>query len=94
MSQSNEDFIKNFNEESEEGYFLEGDFQHLQKLHETDDELPSLPEGMKIEKIKKPVANLRDKTGYATHIRSLKHALNNELVFKKVHRGIKFNQNE
>ena len=34
ISQLNEDFIKNYNEESDEGYFLEVDVQHLEKLHE------------------------------------------------------------
>ena len=32
-SQSNEDFIKNYNEESDEGYFLEIDVQYPEKLH-------------------------------------------------------------
>ena len=46
---------------------------------------------MKIEKLEKFVANLHDKTEYVLHIRNLKHALNHELVLKKVHRVIKFN---
>ena len=33
-SQFNEDFIKNYNEESDEGYFLEVDVQHPEKSHE------------------------------------------------------------
>ena len=33
-SQFNEDFIKNYNEESDEGYFLEVDVQYLEKLFE------------------------------------------------------------
>ena len=32
VSQFNEDFIKNYNEESDEGYFLEGDVQCLEKI--------------------------------------------------------------
>ena len=32
--QFNEDFIKNYNEESDEGYFLEVDLQYPKKLHE------------------------------------------------------------
>ena len=48
---------------------------------------------MKIEKVEKLVANLHDKTEYVIHIRNLKQALNHRLVFKKVHRVIKFNQN-
>ena len=32
--QFNEDFIKNYNEESDEGYFIEVDVQYPEKLHE------------------------------------------------------------
>ena len=92
-SQLNEDFIKNYNEESDEGYFLEVDVQYLEKLHELHNDLPFLPERMKIEKVEKLVANLHDKTEYVIHIRNLKQALNHGLVLKKVHRVIKFNQN-
>ena len=38
------------------------------------------------------MANLHDKTEYVIHIKSLKQILNYELVWKKVHRVIKFNQ--
>ena len=51
-----------------------------------------MPEGKKIGKIEKFVANLNDKTEYVTHIRNSKQALNHELVLKKVHRIIKFTQ--
>ena len=50
--QFNEDFIKNYNEESDEGYFLEVDVQYPEKLHELHDDLPFLPERIKIEKSK------------------------------------------
>ena len=33
-SQFNEDFIKNYNEESDEGYFLESEVQYPEKLQE------------------------------------------------------------
>ena len=71
-SQFNEDFIKNYNEESDEGYFLEVDVQYLEKLHELHNDLPFLPERMKIEKVEKLVTNLHDKTEYVIHIRNLK----------------------
>ena len=48
---------------------------------------------LKIEKIKKLVANLNDKIKYVIHIRNWKQALNNRLVLKKVHWGIRFYQN-
>ena len=33
-SQFNEDFIKNYNQKSNEGYFLQVDLQYIEKLHE------------------------------------------------------------
>ena len=48
---------------------------------------------MKIRKVEKLVVNLHDKTEYFIHIRNLKQALNHQLVLKKVHKVIKFNQN-
>ena len=91
--QFNEDFIKNYNEESDEGYFHEVDVQNTEKLHELHDDLPFSLEKMKIEKVERLLANLHDKTEYVIHIRNLKEALNHGLVLKKVHRVIKLNQN-
>ena len=51
-SQFNEDFIKSYNAESNERYFLEVDVQYPEKLHELHNDLPFLPERMKIEKSK------------------------------------------
>ena len=34
-----EDFIKNYNEESDEGYFIEVDVKYPEKLHELHNEL-------------------------------------------------------
>ena len=42
-SQFHEDFIKNYNEKSDEGYFFEVDFQYIEKLHEPRNYLPILP---------------------------------------------------
>ena len=47
---------------------------------------------MEIEKVEKLATNLHDKTEYVIQIKNLKQALNNELVLKKLHRVIKFNQ--
>ena len=56
-SQFNEDFIKNYNEESDEGYFLEVDVQYPEQLHELHNDLLFLAERIKIEKVEKLVAN-------------------------------------
>ena len=75
-SQFNEDFIKNYNEESDEEYSLEVDVQYLGKLLELYNDLPFLPERMKIKTVEKPAANLHDKTECVIHIRNLKQVLN------------------
>ena len=85
-SQFNEDFIINYNEKSDEGYFREVDVQYLENLQEIYNYLQFLPERMKIEKVEKLVANLHDKTEYIIHIRNLKQALNH-------HKMLKFDQN-
>ena len=91
-SQSYEGFIKNSHEEINEGYFLKVDIQYPEKLHKLYNDLPFLPERMKFEKIEKLVTSLHDKTEYVIYIRNVKQALNHELILKKVHRVIKFNQ--
>ena len=52
---------------------------------------------MRIEKVKKLVANIHDKTEYAIHMRNSKQPLHNGLILKvwsfEVHRVIKFNRN-
>ena len=58
-------------------------------MHE---DLPFLPERMKIGKCKKLVCNWYDKKNYVVQIRSLKQALNHGLILIKVHRVIQFNQ--
>ena len=50
-SQFNEDFLKCYNEESDEGYCLEADVQYPEKLHKLHNDLPFLAERIKIEKI-------------------------------------------
>ena len=81
----NKDFLKSYNGDSHEGYFVEASAQYL-------DNLLLLPKRKKIEKIKKFVAKFHDKTEYVVHIGNLKQALNHRLVLKKLHRRIKFNQ--
>ena len=84
-SKFNKDFIKNYNEESDEGYFLEVDVQYPEKLHELRNDLPFLPERMKIKKVEKLATNLHDKTEYVIHTRNSRQALNHGLILKKVH---------
>ena len=87
------EFIKNCNEESDEGYFLEVDVQYIDELHKLHNDLPFLPERMKVEKVEKLVVNLHDKTRYVLHVRNLKQALNHGLALKKIYKVLEFNQN-
>ena len=63
-SQFDKDF-KNFNQESDEGYFFEVDVQHPENIHNLQNNVHFLLERMKIEKVKKVVRNLHDETEYA-----------------------------
>ena len=63
-----EGFIKNANEESDEEYFLKDDVQYTEKLHELHNDLPFLPERMRVKKVEKLAANMHDKAEYVVHI--------------------------
>ena len=80
-SKINEEFIKNYNENSNKGCILEVDVKYPKKLHDSHNDLPFLPRRMKIDKCKKLVCNLLNKKKYVAHIKSLKQALNHGLRF-------------
>ena len=79
-SKFNEGFMKNYNEESDEGYSVEVDIQYPENLHDFHNDLPFLPERIKTEKVEKIIPNLHDKTEYVIHIWNLKQALDHGLV--------------
>ena len=92
LSKFDERFIKDYDENSNKGYFLEADFKHSKNLFNLPSDLPFLPERDKIKKFYKPVCNVHDKENYVVHIRALKQALNHGLILKQVHRVIRCNQ--
>ena len=92
LSTFNETFIKNYDENSDTGYFLQVDIEYPQELFNKHKDLPFLPERMKINTCSKLVCTLHNKENYVIHIRALKQALNHGLVLKKVHSVIKFYQ--
>ena len=61
---SNEDFIKTYDEESNEGYFLEVDVQYPEKLHNLHNDLLFLPENIKIEKFSSSLYNKKECLSY------------------------------
>ena len=89
ISNFNENFIKNYDENSEKGKV---DIEYPENIHKLHSDLPFLLERMKINKCSKLTCTVQNKENYVIHIRALKQALNNGLILKKVHRVIKFNQ--
>ena len=92
LSQFKEDFIKNYDENSDEQYFLEVDVKYPKNSFNLHRDLPFLPERKKIGKFNNLVHDFHDKKNYVVHIKALKQALNHGSILKKVHRVIQFNQ--
>ena len=51
INKCNEEFIKNYDENSSKGYILEVDGEYLRELHNLHSDLPFLPERTKINKL-------------------------------------------
>ena len=74
MLKFNEDFIKDYHQDSDKGYIFEVDAEYPKNVHDLQSDLAAfLPERMKINKCSKLVCNSYDKNNYVVHIRSLKH---------------------
>ena len=59
LSQFNEDFIKDYDENSNKGYLLEVDIEYLKKLFNLRKDLSFLPKREKINKCQKLVSNIK-----------------------------------
>ena len=94
LSKFNETFIRNYDENRDQGYFLEVDVEYPKELFDLHKDLPFLPESKKVNKVEKLICSIEDKEKYVMHIRVLKQALNDGLILKKVHRVIQFNQED
>ena len=86
VSKFDENFIKNYDEDSNKGYILEVDVEYPKDLHNFHTNLPFLSERMNINE------HYYDKKEYVVHIRALKQALNHGLILRKIHGVIQFNQ--
>ena len=84
--------VKNYDENSVKGYFLEVDVEYPKNLFRLHSDLPFLPERKKTGKCNKLVCDIYDKKNCVVHVKALKQALNHGLILKKVHTVIQFNQ--
>ena len=87
LSEFNESFIKSYDENSDRGYFLEVDVEYPKNLFNSHKNLPFLAK-----KVQKIICGIEDKEKYVVRLRALKQILNHELILKRVHRVIQFNQ--
>ena len=94
LSEFNESFIKNYDENNDIGYFLEVDIDYLETLFNLHKDLSFSPKKKKVNKVEKLIYSIEDKDKYVIHIRVLKQALNHGLVLRKVHGVIQFNQED
>ena len=79
----NENFIRNYDKDSDKGYILKVDVEYPKRVYNLHNDLPFLPERMKIKKCNKLVCSFYDKINYDIHIRTLKQALDYGLILKK-----------
>ena len=70
---------------TDKGYILEVDVSYPKELHNSHNDLPFMCERMEINRVQKPVPNLRDKKNYVIHIKALDQALTHRLVLDRIH---------
>ena len=78
-----EDFIKNYNEETDIGYLLFFDVIYPKHLRGKHKYLSFLPEKVKRNKVTKLTCGITDKNNYSVSIFALKQALNHGLILKR-----------
>ena len=72
---------------------VEVELEYCEKLHDLHNDLPVCPETLLTKnKVEKFVPNLRNKEKYVIHYRTLLFVLSLGLKLKKIHRGIKFRE--
>ena len=70
LSEFNESFIKNYQENSDKGYFLKVDIDYPKELCNFHKDWSFLPERKKVEKVEKLICSIEDKEKCDIHIRA------------------------
>ena len=88
----NENFIKNYDEDIHKGYMLEADVKYAQELYKLHNDLPFLPERMKIKKCQKLVCNqkawLKSYTDINTKLRTEVKNIFEKYFFKLMNNAV------
>ena len=78
--------------DTKKGFIFEVDLDYPETLWETHNDYPLAPEKIKLERIEKLICSFKPKRHYVAHYKNLKQYLEEGMILKKVHRGIKFYQ--
>ena len=92
LSLFKEDFIKNYHEKNDKGYFLEVDVEYPKNLFDLHRDSPFLPERKKIGKCNKLVCDFNFKKKLCSSHKSFKTSTKLWINTKNVHGVIQFNQ--
>ena len=78
--------------DTNQGFIFEVDLDYPESLWDSHNDYPLAPEKIKIDKIDKLICSFHPKKHYVLHYKNLKQYLQEGMILKKVHRGIKFYQ--
>ena len=76
LSEFNESLIRNYDENSDTGYFLKVDTNYPKEMFNLHKDLPFLSERKKVNRVEKLICSIEVKENYDIHVRVLKQALN------------------
>ena len=78
--------------DTKQGYIFEVDLEYPSSLWKEHNDYPLAPDRIKLDKVEKLVSSFLPKKNYVLHYKNLKQYLQEGMILKKVHRGIKFYQ--
>ena len=78
--------------DTNQGFIFEVDLDYPKSIWDTHNDYPLSPEKIKIDKINKLICSFLPKKHYVAHYKTLKQYLQEGMILKKVHSGIKFKQ--
>ena len=78
--------------DTNQGFIFEVDLDYPSSLWKTHNDYPLAPQKVKIDKTEKLIRSFLPKNHYVLHYKNLKQYLEEGMILKKVHRGIKFVQ--